>query len=218
MTAGSCPRCRRQPGWVLRLGRAVWVESLGLGGAWRSEYLVVRVFRDGLSPFRLMPLVALVAMAMAGAGLAQEQPGCTMLDGQLHCAPGVGIAPLPRIPIVRMEARQRQDDGFGGHPPSVAAAPLLLQGRPQEGAWLKATVGSPGLKPLPDSAYHWYHKPPGRLRWELIPGASGPTYQLRRGDMAYEVMVLVAVPSPDGSQRLLSNPVGPVMALGARAP
>jgi hypothetical protein len=165
-----------------------------------------------------LPLAALVAMPMAAVGLAQEQPGCRMLDGLLQCAPGVGIAPLPRIPIVLLEARQRPGGGLGDQAPSVAAAPLLLQGLPQEGAWLKATVGSPGLKPLPDSAYHWYHKPPGRLRWELIPGASGATYQLQRGDMAYDVMVLVAVPSPDGSQRLLSNPLGPVMAHGASAP
>jgi hypothetical protein len=171
-----------------------------------------------LSQLRPMPLAGLIALLIAAAALAQEQPACTLLDGLLQCARGVSITPLPRIPIVQSESRRQLGNPIGGRSPSVAVASLLLQGQPQEGAWLKATVGSPGLKPLPDSAYHWYHKPPGRLRWELIPGASWPTYQLQRGDMAYEVMVLVAVPSADGTQRLLSNPLGPVMALGASSP
>lgn len=126
---------------------------------------------------------------------------------------------MPRIPIVRSKSGQPQGSSLTGPAPSVDAAPVGLQGRPQEGAWLRASVASAGLSPLPDvAAYPRYHKPPGRRRWELTPGASGPTYQVQRGDMAYAVMVLIALPSPNGSRRIMSNPVGLILASGARAP
>ncbi|MEB3362639.1 MAG: hypothetical protein VKI42_11015 [Synechococcaceae cyanobacterium] len=160
--------------------------------------------------------MVVTAVVVADA-LCQEPPGCTLLDGMLQCAPGVSVAPLQRIPIL-LSGSGKEQGGSSVRMPGVAAAPLVLEGRALEGAWLRANVGSPGLEPLPDSAYHWYHKPPGRLRWELITGASGPAYQLQRGDMAYEVMVLVAIPSPGGSRRLISNALGPVMALGASSP
>lgn len=168
-----------------------------------------------------IPLSALAAavvgtVVVAGA-LCQEPPGCKLLDRVLQCAPGVSVAPLQRIPIL-LAGSGKEQGSLSAQAPSLTAAPLMLEGRAQEGAWLRASVGSPGLEPLPDSAYHWYHKPPGRLRWELIPGASGPAYQLQLGDMAYEVMVLVALPSPGGSRRLISNALGPVMALGASSP
>ena len=41
---------------------------------------------------------------------------------------------------------------------------------------------------------------------------------MQRGDMAYAVMVLIALPSPNGSRRIMSNPVGLILASGARAP
>jgi hypothetical protein len=165
-----------------------------------------------------MPLVAFLAVLAATAALGQEPPGCTLLDGQLRCSPGVGAAPLARIPIVLSGSAQQPASSLSGLTPHGANAAVALQGRAQEGAWLQASVDRAGLPLLSDGAYHWYHKPPGRLRWEFIEGASGPAYQLQRGDMAYEVMVVVVVPSPDGCQRLLSNSLGPVLARGATPP
>ena len=64
-----------------------------------------------------------------------------------------------------------------------------------------------GLAP---SAFHWYRRAPGRLLWELIPSATGPGYTPVAGDVAYELMVIIALPTPTGSQRTSSAPVGPV--------
>ncbi|MFN7900834.1 MAG: hypothetical protein ACK5N0_14455 [Synechococcaceae cyanobacterium] len=189
--------------------RTLWREAAaalscraGRGWSWR------------LGARLLLPLAALLATA----GHGQEPPGCQLLEGVLRCVPGVQQTPLQRIPIL--------PPGFGGGGKSFASQPapvasearLVLQGRAQEGEWLRADLVGPGLSPPPDHAYHWYHKPPGRLRWELIAGASGAAYRLRRDDMAYEVMVLVVLPSSAGSQRLVSNPLGPVLALGASTP
>lgn len=58
--------------------------------------------------------------------------------------------------------------------------------------------------------FHWYRRAPGRLVWELIPAANEPSYSPVAGDVAYQVMVIVAVPSPTGSDRSSSAPVGPV--------
>lgn len=46
--------------------------------------------------------------------------------------------------------------------------------------------------------------------WELIPAANGPTYSPVSRDVAYQIMVIVAVPSASGSDRSSSAPVGPV--------
>lgn len=170
-----------------------------------------------MPPLAKAVVATVVAAVLAPNALGQESPGCKWLDGLLHCAPGVSVAPLQRIPILS-SGSGKEPGSSSVQPPSVAPPPLVLEGRAQEGAWLRAKIGTPGLTALPDSAYHWYHKPPGRLRWELISGATGPAYQLQRGDMAYEVMVVVALPSPGGSRRLISNVLGPVMALGASTP
>jgi hypothetical protein len=99
-----------------------------------------------------MSLATLIALLSPGAAQTQAQPGRELLDGLLLCAPAVNIAPLPRIPIVRSKSGQPQGSPLTGPAPSVDAAPVVLQGRPQEGAWLRASVASAGLSPLPDVA------------------------------------------------------------------
>ena len=162
----------------------------------------------------LLPLAAL----LASAGHCQEPPGCQLREGVVRCVPGVQEAPLQRIPIVPPGSGGGGKGSASQPAPAPSEARLVLQGRAQEGEWLRADLVGPGLSPPLDQAYHWYHKPPGRLRWELIAGASGAAYPLRRDDLAYEVMVIVVLPSSAGSQRLASNEVGPVMALGASTP
>lgn len=166
----------------------------------------------------LARLLALPMALLATAGHSQEQPGCQLRDGILNCAPGVSESPLPLIPIVSPTSGNAGETRASVPAPPVATARLALVGRAREGAWLRATLIAPGQAPPSDSACHWYHKPPGRLRWELIAGATGPTYRLQRNDMAYDVMVLVVLPSSAGSSRLISKPIGPVMALGTDAP
>jgi hypothetical protein len=89
---------------------------------------------------------------------------------------------------------------------------LLLQGEARQGALLRATARVDVLAALPPSAFHWYRLAPGRRHWQLIQGASGLSYRLTPSDVAYQVMVVVAVPTSGGSQRSVSQVVGPVMA------
>jgi len=66
------------------------------------------------------------------------------------------------------------------------------------------------LATLPPQAFHWYRRSPGSSQWLLIDGVSGPSYRLGAADVGSQVMVVVALPSANGSQRQASAPVGPI--------
>ena len=160
------------------------------------------------------------ALALVGAGLllesgrlqAQDLLGCQLTDdGQLQCVPGVSAAPQAQIRALRQQistdlqlegAVQQQINGVQS---------LVLAGEAQEGELLRATLEADNLAGLPPSAFHWYRLTPQSQRWQLIPGASGSTYVLQPIDVQSQVMVVVAVPMANGSQRQASKPVGPVL-------
>jgi hypothetical protein len=166
--------------------------------------------RATLEAFRALALV--LPLAAYGGGLAQDLVGCQLVDGTLQCVPGVTASPQQQIRILEGEigrdqalegAMQQAIDGLG---------PLVLAGEARQGQLLSATLAADRAAGLPPSAFHWYRRPPGRQMWELIPAASGPAYRLQPGDVAYQVMLVVAVPNGNGSQRSASAPVGPVKA------
>ncbi|MEB3199386.1 MAG: hypothetical protein VKK62_02510 [Synechococcaceae cyanobacterium] len=161
----------------------------------------------------------LVGVVLAGQGpalRAQDLVGCQLADGTLQCVPGLSADPQQQIRILRSQIAADQRLETAVQQSINGLSQLVLQGQAVEGALLQANAQ--GLQALPASAYHWYRKAPGRLRWELIAGASGPGYQIQRNDIAYELMVVIAVPSADGSQRAQSNSLGPVMAQAASSP
>jgi hypothetical protein len=146
---------------------------------------------------------------------AQDLVGCQLLEGTLQCVPGLSADPQQQIRI--LEGQIRRDQALEGavEQSIEGLRPLVLEGMAREGQLLRAQMDADFLAGLPATAFHWYRRPPGRMAWELIAGATGPTYQLRAGDVAYQVMVVVAVPVNGGSQRSASAPLGPVRAAGA---
>ena len=160
-------------------------------------------------------LASSALLVAAGSGAipagAQDLLGCQLTDdGQLLCVPGVSADPQSQIRATRQEiatdlqqetALQQQINGL---------QQLVLAGQAAEGQLLRASLTADALAGLPPSAFHWYRLSPGSGQWVLIPGASGTTYRLQPADVQAQVMVVVAVPAPGGSQRQPSKPVGPV--------
>ena len=159
--------------------------------------------------------LALVAGALPLTGRAQDLVGCQLLQGSLQCVPGLTADPQQQIRILEGEIRRDQALEGAVEQGITGMRQLLLQGEAREGQLLRASLDADAIAGLPPSAYHWYRRAPGRTSWELIAGAAGPTYSLGPGDVAYQVMVVVAVPSDGGSQRSASAPLGPVRAAGA---
>lgn len=170
-------------------------------------------------PALVVDLCGLVGLALVSATpvWSQDLVGCQLVDGTLQCVPGVTADPQQQIRI--LEGKIGRDQKLeGALEQSIdGLQQLVLQGQAQEGSVLQVALTADALAALPPSAFHWYHRPPGRLRWVLIPTASGPSYRIGRGDIAYQLMVVVAVPSGSSSKRQMSAPVGPVRALPAAA-
>ncbi|KEF43191.1 MAG: hypothetical protein ER33_00145 [Cyanobium sp. CACIAM 14] len=166
--------------------------------------------------FRSRLCLPLTLLLLAGAGApvlrAQDLVGCQLVDGTLQCVPGVTADPQQQINILRREIATDQRLEGAVEQRVAGLDRLLLQGEARQGALLQAAASSAMLASLPASAFHWYRLAPGRRQWQLIQGAGGPTYTLTAADVAYQVMVVVAVPTPGGSQRSVSQVVGPVMA------
>ncbi len=158
------------------------------------------------------PACLTLLFLLAGQGIsglrAQDLVGCQLVDATLQCVPGVTADPQQQIRILRrsIDADQQLEGAVEQQVAGLEA--LVLQGEARQGSLLRANA----LAALPPSAFHWYRLAPGRRHWQLIEGASGPTYTLTPADVAYEVMVVVAVPTATGSQRSSSPVVGPIMA------
>ena len=147
--------------------------------------------------------------------LAQDMVGCQIVDGLLSCVPGVSPQPQAQIKALRAQiatdiqlegAVQQQIDGL---------QQLVLTGQAREGQLLQASLSADALAGLPPSAFHWYRLAPGSKQWVLIQGATGPTYAIQSTDVAGQVMLVVAQPTPNGSQRQATPPVGPIKAASA---
>lgn len=150
-----------------------------------------------------------------GRTLAQDMVGCQIVDGLLSCVPGVSPQPQAQIKALRSQIAtdlqlegtvQQQIDGL---------QQLVLSGQAREGQLLQASLSADALAGLPPSAFHWYSLAPGSKQWVLIQGATGPTYAIQPTDVAGQVMLVVAQPTPTGSMRQASPPVGPIKAAGA---
>ncbi len=158
-----------------------------------------------------LPLALLLAALPGAPGLrAQDLVGCQLVDGTLQCVPGVTADPQQQIQLLRQQIAGDQRLEGAVEQRITGLDQLLLQGQAMQGALLQATAAAEGLASLPPSAFHWYRLSPGQVQWQLIQGASGPTYALTPADVASQVMVVVAVPTPGGSQRSVSQVVGPV--------
>jgi hypothetical protein len=136
--------------------------------------------------------------------------GCRLVEATLQCLPGVDTTPQQQIGILKGEISadlqaealvEQRIDGL---------RQVVLNGEAMEGSLVRAELATEPGTNLGAVTYHWYRHAPGRNRWELIPSAQGDSYTVSRNDIAYELMVVVVVSTPDGARRKTSAPIGPV--------
>ena len=171
--------------------------------------------RRGLTLLGL--LAAGSALIGAWPATAQDLVGCQLVDGTLQCVPGLTASPQQQIKIMRKEistdiqlegAVQQQINGLQA---------LVLKGKAVEGGLLAATADA--LASLPAPTYHWYRLVPGQAQWQLIKGASGPTYVITAADVGQQILVVVVVNQSDGSVRRVSSaPTAPVQGQATLKP
>jgi hypothetical protein len=186
--------------------------ALSGAGSVQSDFWIPLTFlRHALSVRAALPLGLLLLMGPGAGSKAQDLVGCQLVEGTLQCVPGITADPQQQIKLLRQEIAGDQRIEGAVEQRIAGLNQLLLQGEARQGALLQAMAD--GLAALPPSAFHWYRLAPGQSNWQLIQGASGPTYTLVAADVTYQVMVVVAVPTSNGSQRSQSQAVGPILAL-----
>jgi hypothetical protein len=155
-------------------------------------------------------LLGSAVLLLAPASSSQDLVGCSLVDGQLSCVPGVSADPQAQIRALRDQisttlaqesAVQQQIDGLES---------LVLRGQAMEGSLLEASLSDGLLAELPASAFHWYRLSPGGSHWIWIETAQGPSYRLSAADVGGQVMVVVVQSDGASPKRQASRPVGPV--------
>jgi hypothetical protein len=149
-------------------------------------------------------------IATAATGHSQDLVGCSLVDGQLSCVPGVSADPQAQIRALRAEigatlaqesSVQQTIDGLEG---------LVLNGEAIEGSLLRATVEADLLAASSANAFHWYRLSPGSAQWVWIESAEGPSYRLTAADLGGKVMLVVVRIDGDDAKRQATPAVGPV--------
>lgn len=162
----------------------------------------------------LLPLIFSAALlVMAPPARTQDLVGCSLVEGELSCVPGVSADPQAQIRALRQDiavdlARQSAiQQGIDG------LEALVLAGDARQGALLQAVGAATGLKDLQPQAFHWYRLRPGASHWIWIETAQGPTYQLTPADVGSQIMLVVVATDETGVagvRRQATAPMGPI--------
>ncbi len=143
-------------------------------------------------------------------GRAQDLVGCRLVEATLQCLPGVDATPQQQIGILKNQISGELQEEALVEQRIEGLQQVVLNGEAMEGSLIRAELATQAGANLGSVNYHWYRLAPGRNNWELIPSAQGANYTVSRSDIAYELMVVVVVTTPDGTRRTPSAPVGPV--------
>lgn len=172
-----------------------------------------------MGPLRYrLPLLLAAGLLLGMPGRSQDLVGCSLVDGQLSCVPGVSSDPQAQIRALRSQITDTLAAEDAVQQEILGLQSLVLAGEAREGSLLAASAAGTMLAELPPQAFHWYRLAPGASHWMWISSAVGPTYRLTAADVGSQVM-LVVVQAPTGSggpnpttKRQASSPVGPVEA------
>ena len=152
--------------------------------------------------------------AITGASAQSMMSGCQLVGGTLQCVPGVTADPQQQIDDLRQQIATDQQLENVVQQRIEGLSQLVLIGDVVEGSLLLANLGA-GLPQdplinLPPGAFHWYRLTPGSSKWVLINSVTGPSYRLQPQDVGCQLMLVIAVATPSGSQRQASVVVGPI--------
>lgn len=147
---------------------------------------------------------------MSPPSRSQDLVGCSLVDGQLSCVPGVSADPQAQIRALRSQISATLAQEAGVQQQINGLDNLVLRGEALDGSLLQAVLSDGQLTELPVSAFHWYRLSVGSSNWSWIETAQGPTYRLSAADVGSQVMVVVVKNDGAGAKRQASRPVGPV--------
>ncbi len=162
-------------------------------------------------------LVSGLVIGLAGTPLGRSQTmlsGCQLVAGTLQCVPGVTADPQQQIKDLRQQIATDQALENTVEQRIEGLSQMVLIGEVSAGSLLVATLAAglsqDPLVQLPPGAFHWYRFSPGSSAWVLIDGASGPSYRLQPQDVGSQLMLVVAMQTPQGIKRQATAAVGPV--------
>lgn len=156
-------------------------------------------------------LLGSALLLLAPTARSQDLVGCSLVDGQLSCVPGISSDPQAQIRALRGEIAGTLAAESAVQQDIDSLQNLVLAGETRQGGLLMATAAAGAIADLPPSAFHWYRLSPGASAWIWIEEASGPRYQLTAADVGAEVMVVVVQQNSTGVMREASAPLGPVL-------
>lgn len=163
-------------------------------------------------PMTALPLLLGAALLLLPPARSQDLVGCSLVDGQLSCVPGVSSDPQAQIRALRSEIAGTLAAESAVQQDIDSLQNLVLSGEARQGRLLVASAAADALAGLPDGSFHWYRLSPGASQWIWIADASGPRYQLTAADVGARVMVVVVQQTSQGVMREASTPQGPVLS------
>ncbi|MDQ3933992.1 MAG: hypothetical protein M3340_05105 [Actinomycetota bacterium] len=101
--------------------------------------------------------------------------------------------------------------------PPVNTTPPSVGGDPDSGGPLTANPGQ-WTGGGGDPSYQWERCDASGGNCTAIPGATGPTYTPTKEDEGQTIRVIVVVTNPEGSTRVVSEPIGPIDVPGEQRP
>lgn len=149
-------------------------------------------------------------LLLAPASHGQDLVGCSLVDGQLSCVPGVSADPQAQIRALRNQISNTLSEESAVQQQINGLESLVLRGEAMEGSLLRAALVVGQLGELPASAFHWYRRNPGGSHWIWIETAQGPSYRLTAADVGGQVMVVIVQSDGSGPSRQASQPIGPI--------
>ncbi|MFM8660481.1 MAG: hypothetical protein ACKOCI_03890 [Cyanobium sp.] len=118
---------------------------------------------------RMLPVVLASMLGMLPpAGWGQDLVGCSLVDGQLSCVPGVSADPQAQIRALRGQISATLAQESAVQQEIAGLQNLVLSGEALEGSLLQANLDAELLASLPPTAFHWYRLSPGGSHWIWI--------------------------------------------------
>jgi hypothetical protein len=155
-------------------------------------------------------LLGSTVLLLSPVSRSQDLVGCSLVDGQLSCVPGVSADPQAQIRALRSQISATQAQESAVQQQIDGLESLVLRGEAMEGSLLQAGLSDGLLTELPASAFHWYRLSVGSSHWLWIETAQGPSYRLSAADVGGQVIVVVVQSDAAGPKRQASRPVGPI--------
>ena len=135
--------------------------------------------------------------------------GCQLIGGQMECVPGMNhLSPQQEIKVLKQQTDATVKEASELQNAIKTLGQLELAGEAIAGDLIEARWLSTNPEAPQPTLIHWYRQ--GSSSWLLIPAGVGPSYTPSQADVGLELLAVAIVVTPEGHQRVASQPLGPV--------